>query len=171
MNEYGFFTHEAGSYQERVHHIQLAYASYAALLALFEITSLLGVEGLNLSPVCYRGFNCAQCRRSHAYTSRIEPRTSVSVACEAKEWIPAHVLKHWVAPKGSLRRCCGLPSQVNETRWDTKQKFFPVPELCPLRSNSGPFSPTQAKLQSTIYKCGRARKIALFQIKRAMLYK
>jgi hypothetical protein len=47
MNEYGFFTHEAGSYQERVHHIQLAYASYAALLALFEITSLLGVEGLN----------------------------------------------------------------------------------------------------------------------------
>ena len=43
MNEYGFFTHQAGSYQERVHHIQLAYASYAALLALFESTSLLGI--------------------------------------------------------------------------------------------------------------------------------
>jgi hypothetical protein len=42
MNEYGFFTHEAVSYQERVHHVQLAYASYAALLALFEIASLLG---------------------------------------------------------------------------------------------------------------------------------
>ena len=42
MNEYGYFTHEDGSYQERVRHIQLAYASYAALLALFEITSLLG---------------------------------------------------------------------------------------------------------------------------------
>ena len=47
MNEYGFFTQEAGSYQERVHHIQLAYASYAAVLALCEIASLLGVEGLN----------------------------------------------------------------------------------------------------------------------------
>jgi hypothetical protein len=44
MNEYGFPTYEDGSYQERVHRIQLVYASYAALLALFEITSLLGVE-------------------------------------------------------------------------------------------------------------------------------
>jgi hypothetical protein len=43
MTEYGFVTYEDGLYQERVHHIQLAYASYAALLALFEITSLLGV--------------------------------------------------------------------------------------------------------------------------------
>ena len=34
MNEYGFFTHEDGSYQERVHPIQRAYASYAALLAI-----------------------------------------------------------------------------------------------------------------------------------------
>jgi predicted Na+-dependent transporter len=46
MNEYGFSTYEDGSYQDRVHHVQLVYASYAALLALFEITSLLGV-GMN----------------------------------------------------------------------------------------------------------------------------
>ena len=44
MNEYGLFSHEDGSYQERVRHIQLAYASYAAVLALFEITSLLGAR-------------------------------------------------------------------------------------------------------------------------------
>lgn len=43
MNEYVLFTHEDGSYVEGVHHIQLAYASYEALLALFKITRLLGV--------------------------------------------------------------------------------------------------------------------------------
>ena len=42
MNEYDFFTCEVGSYEEGVHHIQLAYAAYAGLLASFEITSLLG---------------------------------------------------------------------------------------------------------------------------------
>lgn len=41
MNEYGYFTHEDGLYQERVRHIQLGYASYTGLLALYEITSLL----------------------------------------------------------------------------------------------------------------------------------
>jgi hypothetical protein len=35
MNEYGLF-------ERGVHHVQLAYASYAALLAAFEVTSLLG---------------------------------------------------------------------------------------------------------------------------------
>ena len=43
MNEYGVVTHEGGLYEERVHHVQLAYAPYAALLAAFGVTSLLGV--------------------------------------------------------------------------------------------------------------------------------
>jgi len=62
MNEYGYFTHEDGSYQERVHHIQLAYASYAALLALFEITSLLGA-GMRARrrPRRYAFLNCWSC--------------------------------------------------------------------------------------------------------------
>ena len=44
MNEYGFPTYEDGSYQKRVQHIELAYASYAGLLVSFEVTSLLAGE-------------------------------------------------------------------------------------------------------------------------------
>ena len=62
MNEYGFFTHEASSYEEGVHHIQLAYASYAALLALFEITSLLGVGTRGRRrPRKFAFLNCGSC--------------------------------------------------------------------------------------------------------------
>ena len=43
MNEYSVFPHEDGSYKDRVRHIELAYAPHTALLATFEIASLLGV--------------------------------------------------------------------------------------------------------------------------------
>ncbi len=42
-------------YEEGVHHEQLAYAPYAALLAAFQVTSLLGVEGWNIRPVLPNG--------------------------------------------------------------------------------------------------------------------
>ena len=48
MIEYGFFTYEDDPYEKRVHHIQLAYAPYAALLAASEVTSILGVGGTDL---------------------------------------------------------------------------------------------------------------------------
>ena len=56
MNEYGVCPHEDGWSEEGVHHAQLAYASYAALLAAFEVTSLLGRKtigacGSSLQPV------------------------------------------------------------------------------------------------------------------------
>jgi hypothetical protein len=94
MNEYGFFTHEAGSYQERVHHIQLAYASYAALLAFFEITSLLGIEGLNFPQFTAGDLTAHNAVAPMPIPAELNPESSISVAREAKEWISAHVLKH-----------------------------------------------------------------------------
>jgi hypothetical protein len=44
MNEYGVGSHADGLSEEGVHHVQLSYAPYAALLAAFEETSLRGVE-------------------------------------------------------------------------------------------------------------------------------
>ena len=43
------FTHEDGSYEEGVRHIQLAYAPYAVLLATFKNAGLLG-GGLGIRP-------------------------------------------------------------------------------------------------------------------------
>lgn len=47
MNKYCVYPHEDGWYEEGVQHIQLAYAPYPFVLAAFEVTSLLGVEGIS----------------------------------------------------------------------------------------------------------------------------
>ena len=63
MNEYDARPHEYGLYEERVRHIQLAYASYAALLAVLEGASLLG-RMLEYVPLCYRAEPLIPCHRN-----------------------------------------------------------------------------------------------------------
>lgn len=73
MIEHGFFTREAGSYQERIHHIQLAYASYAALLAALGMASLLG-EKDNLPGAGRRNIQSDTVASNHKKTVRDAPR-------------------------------------------------------------------------------------------------